>query len=168
MHCDQDLNEMCEILGSYVLVEEVINSVFGSSLVVIFMGSFSCTFQCFSFASSSGALIRCWIRAYLIIHLSHQSLSRCNSSLSGLSFEHFRVEKGSRRRFPSRHPRLHRSAPTPIDQRHRHHLQLHLPLPRDSLPLDRPSSDADRAQRHCRLYFMTFPPRLHHWTSRPS
>ena len=30
MRCDNSINEACELLGSFVLVEEVINSVFGT------------------------------------------------------------------------------------------------------------------------------------------
>jgi hypothetical protein len=32
MRCDDSINEACELLGSFVLIEEVINSVFGAHL----------------------------------------------------------------------------------------------------------------------------------------
>lgn len=32
MRCDNSINEACELLGSFVLIEEVINSVFGAHL----------------------------------------------------------------------------------------------------------------------------------------
>ena len=33
MQCDNSISEACEMLGSFELIEEVINSVFGSSLI---------------------------------------------------------------------------------------------------------------------------------------
>lgn len=35
MRCDNSINETCELLGSFVLIEEVINSVFGEHVVLI-------------------------------------------------------------------------------------------------------------------------------------
>lgn len=34
MRCDNSINEACELLGSFVLIEEVINSVFGAHLIL--------------------------------------------------------------------------------------------------------------------------------------
>jgi hypothetical protein len=34
MRCDSAINEACEILGSFALIEEVINSVFGKPLAL--------------------------------------------------------------------------------------------------------------------------------------
>jgi hypothetical protein len=36
MRCDDSINEACELLGSFVLIEEVINSVFGAHLKLHF------------------------------------------------------------------------------------------------------------------------------------
>jgi len=37
MHCDNSLNEACEMLGSFELIEEVINSVFGGRSLFFFL-----------------------------------------------------------------------------------------------------------------------------------
>jgi hypothetical protein len=34
LRCDESINEACELLGSFVLIEEVINSVFGRFLFI--------------------------------------------------------------------------------------------------------------------------------------
>jgi hypothetical protein len=36
MRCDDSINEACELLGSFVLIEEVINSVFGAHLMLCY------------------------------------------------------------------------------------------------------------------------------------
>ena len=38
MRCDDSINEACELLGSFVLIEEVINSVFGAHLSLAILG----------------------------------------------------------------------------------------------------------------------------------